>query len=522
MQFYVLCPFLVAALAQLRRRTAAAWLWAGIAASAIAMGVLAGGSDPTRAYYGTDARIGGLLTGVLLAFVLTPTLSRGNSGRNSTAISSRGALVCGVGGATVLAALVLGADESSRWLYPAGFLACRLATVGLIVAASHPGRASDGLSRPVLRWLGQRSYGIYLWHWPILAVTRPGIDVDWPPWAARAGAVAAACVLGELSYRLVEQPFARPRRAPSPDVATRRVALRWSFVGAVLLGTGLVATMLPSVDPIAASLAVGAQVVSSQSVVTTAAPTTTTAAPAPVEPGVTAVAVPPRPQTRSRGTAEPRPPRPAPPKPAAMQAPAQAAFPTTAHGDSVLLGAAGAMQARFGPNAYIDAKVSRQFNEGVVEARRLRDQGRLGRVVFVHLGTNGPPRAADVDAMMDALAGVEFVRFVNVRVNRKWEAATNQTLADGVARHSGRAQLVDWYGFSAGHLDWFQSDGTHLKGPGAEAFANLLASYLPPPPPPPPPEPTTTTAPPPPPPEPTTTTTVLPVPTTTAPGPESG
>lgn len=175
-----------------------------------------------------------------------------------------------------------------------------------------------------------------------------------------------------------------------------------------------------------------------------------------------------------------------------------------------MLGAAGPLQARLGPNAFIDAKVSRQFAEGVAQARRLRDEGRLGQVVFVHLGSNGPPRASEIDALMEALAGVQHVRFVNVRVNRKWEGPTNQTLADGAARHAPKAQLVDWYAFSAEHRDWFQSDGTHVKGPGAEAYANLLASYLPPPPPPPPPPPesTTTTAPPP-------TTTAVPPPATT-------
>jgi hypothetical protein len=139
--------------------------------------------------------------------------------------------------------------------------------------------------------------------------------------------------------------------------------------------------------------------------------------------------------------------------------------------------------------------------------------------VFVHLGSNGPPRASDIDALMEVLAGVPHVRLVNVRVNRKWEGATNQTLAEGAARHGPRVQLVDWYAFSAGHLDWFQSDGTHLKAPGAAAYADLLGSYLPPPPPPPPPPPetTTSTAPPPPPtttsapPPPATTTTTEPV-----------
>jgi hypothetical protein len=84
---------------------------------------------------------------------------------------------------------------------------------------------------------------------------------------------------------------------------------------------------------------------------------------------------------------------------------------------------------------------------------------------------------------MEVLAGVPDVRFVNVRVNRRWEAATNQVLADGVARHGAHARLVDWNGLSAGHLDWFLTDGTHLRPPGVDAYSALLASAMAPPPP---------------------------------------
>ena len=477
MQFYVLCPFLVAILVRRRPRTAMAWLVAAIAASAVAMGVLANGADASRAYFGTDARIGALLTGVLLAFVLRDSAYR-------SAVFPRR---MGLAGGAVLVALVLLVDEQSRFLYPAVFLACRLATVGLIVAALTPSRVAAALSLRPLRWLGSRSYGIYLWQWPIAAVTRPGIDVDWSPWVAHATVVVGACVLGELSYRIVEAPFLRARHYRSAAVASRTAALRWAGIGFALTGMAMIAAYLPTNDPIADSLRLGEQVVASQARLT---PTATLASPAePEADDTSAVALPPRPLTRGPKVTTPRPTITTAPRPTTMQAPPAAVMPTTALGDSVMLGAAGPLQARLGPNAFTDAKVSRQFADGVAQARRLRDEGRLGQVVFVHLGSNGPPRASDIDALMEVLAAVPHVRFVNVRVNRKWEGGTNQTLADGAARHGPKVQLVDWYAFSAGHLDWFQSDGTHLTAAGAEAYANLLASYLPPAPPPPPPLP---------------------------------
>lgn len=234
-QFYAVCPFIVAFLARRRPRVGLWCLYIGIAASAVAMTLLAQGDDPSRAYFGTEARIGALLTGVLLAF-LVPSPGEGPVRRY--AISSG---VLWLGGGAVLAGLVLFVNDQHRFLYPGVFLVSRVATVALIVSVLRPGGGPPALRSPAMRWLGQRSYGIFLWHWPILAVTRPGIDVSWPPWVSGVVAVAGACILGEISYRFVEAPFLRPRRtAPAPVAVSRWSALRWSAVGVAVTGTALV------------------------------------------------------------------------------------------------------------------------------------------------------------------------------------------------------------------------------------------------------------------------------------------
>jgi hypothetical protein len=177
-----------------------------------------------------------------------------------------------------------------------------------------------------------------------------------------------------------------------------------------------------------------------------------------------------------------------------------------------MLGAAPQLQGRLGGSGFIDAKVGRQFSQGVDVARQLREQGRLGQVVLVHLGTNGPPRARDIDALMGQLTAVPHVLLVTVRMPRDWEAETNQTLRAAAGRFA-TITLVDWRGHSEGHGDWFASDGIHLNGRGAAAYAELMGSAIPPPPPPTPPpttEPPTTEPPPPPTTEPPTTTTAVP------------
>jgi hypothetical protein len=144
--------------------------------------------------------------------------------------------------------------------------------------------------------------------------------------------------------------------------------------------------------------------------------------------------------------------------------------------------AAGALQERLGASGHIDAKLSRQFVDGIAVARAVREQGGAN-VVVVHLGNNGPVKPEDVDALLAELADIPTVLLVNVRVSAAWRASVNQTLADATGRHPN-ARLVDWYGASEGHADWFQSDGTHFRttsGPGANAFADLIAGSIPPP-----------------------------------------
>jgi lysophospholipase L1-like esterase len=143
-------------------------------------------------------------------------------------------------------------------------------------------------------------------------------------------------------------------------------------------------------------------------------------------------------------------------------------------GDSVMLGAAGALDGRFGADIAIDAVVSRQFTDGIGILQALRDQGRLPQVLVVHLGNNGNVSAEVFDQLMAVVAGVPTVAFVNIRNNRSWESSVNQTLADGVARYPN-ARLVDWYGFSSGQPNLFYKDGIHLRPEGAARYAELVA-----------------------------------------------
>jgi hypothetical protein len=96
--------------------------------------------------------------------------------------------------------------------------------------------------------------------------------------------------------------------------------------------------------------------------------------------------------------------------------------------------------------------------------------------VIVHIGNNGFFAAEQFDEMMRVLSGVRRVLVVNVTVpdGKNW-VPNNEVLADGVRRYPDRAVLVDWYGVSAGHPEYFW-DGIHLTPRGARAYADVIAT----------------------------------------------
>jgi len=178
----------------------------GAAVSAVAMWLIyEPGVDPTRVYEGTDTRAFGLLIGAALAMVW-PSRRLGDTLARRWRVSLDGV---GMLGLVVIGLLIWRTSEYSPFLYRGGIVLLSVATAATVAAMAHPA-CWLGVAvgwRP-LRWLGVRSYGIYLWHWPIIVLTAPSLQGE-ASLSLRAAQVAATIVVAALSWRYFEEPIRR-------------------------------------------------------------------------------------------------------------------------------------------------------------------------------------------------------------------------------------------------------------------------------------------------------------------------
>ena len=469
-QFYLVWP-LLCVVGLLRRRFALLAVGAAAAGSTLLCAFVYNPiGDPSRVYYGTDTHSAGLLIGAALALLharawprVTPKYRP--SRRGVRLALGLGALsLCGL----VVAFLLMA--ETQSLVYRGGLSLVALGAALLIGVLLHPcGRLlAAGFAWRPLRWIGVRSYGIYLWHWPVLVMTSPHGDPGSSPVALVVMQVLASVGLAALSYRFVETPIRsgaalRLLRALRARSAQRHVAVRLSFGAAGGALAGSVCALL-----VAAATTHAPAPPAYQRAVAVHLTTGTFEVPElPALPSASPSVAP-----AAAATAPPPPPATAPPGPPPH---------VTAVGDSVMLGAAGALAADV-PNLTLDARVGRQMSEALDILRADRDGGRLGQVVVVHMGTNGFLTRTQFDDMMQILSAVPRVVVINDKVPRPWQDPNDSMLASAAAAYPS-VVLLDWRAAGYAHPDIFWDDATHLRPDGAKFYASLVAARVDVPPP---------------------------------------
>jgi peptidoglycan/LPS O-acetylase OafA/YrhL len=444
-QFYLFWPPVMAlGLNMFGKRRLVSGVIAGVAGSALLAAILfRPGTDPSRIYYGTDTRAAGLLVGVLLAFAW-PAANLAPVRRRQAAVMLD---VAGVAALVALMALMMSFGELSPGLYRGGFLLVALVTAVLLATVAHP---SSQIGRVFaispLVWIGKRSYGIYLWHWPIMMLSRPNADVPFGGPALTAMQIGLTVGIAELSYRYVEVPIRTHGLRGLKDEFSawcgrdRRRRMGAVAASAATLGLASFVAVAPATTPrlpfIPTSAANGADRLAH------AVPTLTAA------------------QVRARFRAQ------------------VAAGRVYAIGDSVMLGASPPLGGRsmFGSHLHLDAVVGRQFYSAppIVAAAVRKYRPHL---VIVHLGDNGTIAASDLNAVMKTLKTTPLVVFVTLHVARSWETADNAMIR-ALAVHHRNVAIADWHAISAKYPAIFAGDGIHVGPAGAKIYAAMLIQTI--------------------------------------------
>lgn len=486
-QFYLLWPIALLVLLRLvpSRGRAAAWMLAGAAASALLMALLySPGDDPSRVYYGSDTRVFGLLVGAALAAVWP-------SRKLAAALPQGRRNMLDAAGALALAAIVYMAvrvGEYDPFVYRGGLALLSVLTAVAVAALAHPAsRMARLLSAKPLRWIGARSYGLYLWHYPVIVLTNPVVHTGEFHLGRSLLQVAVSFVLAGLSWKLVEEPILRGRssnrqaargRADAHADRKRKPVIALFSAGLALIlcvscgGTGLTdsasavgserepAVSMPAVPVVAVPVALPAFHPGEGTV---------------VSPEFNAGGVPGKVEASERG-GDARDAAQMGGKAEASDDPAEATSISgegvTIIGDSVLLAVEPYLE-KVLPGAVVDGKIGRQLSQADDTVEALAKAGKLGDIVILELGTNGTFSDKSLTYLLDLIGKERSILMVTTRVPRKWQDDVNDKLKEAAAVYDN-VTIADWHALSAGKPAYFGKDGVHPTRTGAEAYAAML------------------------------------------------
>lgn len=501
-QFYLIWPLLLALGLKFlpKRINLAGWILSLAAISALLMAVLyEPGSDPSRVYYGTDTRIFALLIGASLAIVWPSAKLKARVSNQARTVLD----VVGVGTLFLLGWMIWHTNEYQPFLYRGGMVLIAIITALLIAVLAHPAsRLAIVLGCKPLRWLGKRSYGLYLWHFPVITLSTSQVSTTEPSIIKSIIQVAVSLLLAELSWRYVEQPircngFRSLRLKYRLQHMTSRAWLHSAVIVVVFVLASTAISHLITTDKqetaVAQNAVNQAQVITpapknvsshatTDSTHTESAKSGTSTDQPTEDPKATTEHSPeskqPTTETSKTGTEEKK-------SNATHQEPAKTPEIDTisgkgisAIGDSVMLDVAPYLSEAM-PGIVIDGKIGRQLTEASGVVQQLSRNGQLGHKVILELGTNGSFTKEQLDDLLSDLKSdsVKKIIVVNTRVPRPWESVVNQALSDAAAEDS-RITIIDWYSASAGQDSYFAPDGVHLNPSGARAYAALVVKAL--------------------------------------------
>lgn len=427
--------------------------------SAILMMILyTPGGDPTRVYYGTDTRLFSIWMGSALAFVWPSTRLKKNIPKQAKRILNLAGLIS-------LLALILFfffLDDHYSFVYYGGMFLVSIFCVILVAVTAHPGASLDRwLTNPVFTWIGKRSYGIYLYQFPVMIFYEAKVsDIADHVLIHTVIEISLILIISELSYRYIERPLARFDYSRTLQVVkgwfkTPIISKQkpWLIAATLVVIVALVGFVTAPKDSVTADQKqLQAKIAESKKLAEESQKDSEK------NDGTVDQAI----LDKYELTVE--------------QGKKAQKLQLTAFGDSVMLDAATDLKEVY-PHVVVDGDVGRQLYASEPYIEELKKQNLLKDTVLIGLGTNGAFTEAQFDTIMSAL-GDRKVYWVNVRVpTKRWQNDVNAMLAD-MAKKYDNLTLIDWYDYSNGHSDWFYDDQVHPNPEGMKHYIHLVSETL--------------------------------------------
>ena len=313
------------------------------------------------------------------------------------------------------------------------------------------------LTNPFFSWCGQRSYGIYVYQYPVLVFYERAIDVGIHPVISGIEELALIVIISEVSYRLIEQPLAKRRLS---DFHWQKIKFNnWkqaatATVVLLIAGTAGYGLCQPNVQPKKTTVQKqiekndqltekhNKQLSKGKNVETTKISTV---------------------QKEYQLS-----------KTEIKQA---QKLKVTAVGDSVMLDASNSLQ-QLMPHAYVDAKVGRQGSQTPKVLSQLKESGHLNQIVILNLGNNGAMDQKTIDNILKTIGKDRQVYWVTPHIpSKSWQQQVNNQIQE-IAKEHHNVHLVDWYAASNGQSGWFAKDGVHMNKQGNNHYAKLITKTI--------------------------------------------
>ncbi|QNQ82377.1 acetyltransferase [Lactobacillus sp. PV037] len=487
-QFYILWPLVIWLLmTKVKKKKTRFWIITALTIfSALEMAILfKPGVDTSRIYYGSDTRFFSLGLGAMLA-IIWPTWKL-----NKKAGKTHGVILDLIGALTLILILWMTAtpalNPQHAFPYRGGMFIFSFLTMILVAVIAHPSSHWNAwLTNPLFKWIGSRSYGIYLYQFPIMIFFEDKVkNIADHVILYRVIEVALILIVSELTYRYIEKPFGKLTVKKVQTYLRRFFTFNGHFVAQKVVGivsafflvAGSVAILKspaakaedPNASPLAKQIQKNRkqQLQDNKKLIAKAkrqSKKTTTKNTLLAKAKKAAKAHPVNKSFEKYGISQEQ-----------LQLARQ--LPVTAIGDSVMAGSSENLK-KLMPHAIIDAAVSRQLSDTIPLFEKYKAEGVLNKNVLVGLGTNGMFPPQDLEHVMQIVGKKRRVFWVNVYVpTRTWQKPVNNLLQKESKKYKN-LYIINWNAVATAHPNWFYDDHTHPNDIGSKYYSSFITKEL--------------------------------------------